>query len=261
MKRNISYLEISDHIKNYKSLNQEELGHYCAGLIEADGYLGPSNVEIVYHAKDTSAAYVLRSFLGYGNIYKVKDKNAVKFVISNRAGRNHLLNLINGKFVGFAKIEQLLKHGYESQFNVAILPPKNTIDLNTHWLTGFLDGDGSIGIFIAPSKTHKHKKSIRLEIKFSQKNVLLLRLIADLFHVNSIYKSKKATHSLNITGLKRLKAFLVYLDRYQLRTKKYVQYIIFRRAYRYMITKNHLKHDGLVKISRFKISLQNVYNK
>jgi hypothetical protein len=259
MKHICTDFEISDHIKNYQSINQQELGHYCAGLMEADGYFGPSNIEIVLHAKDTSAAYALRSGLGYGSVYNVKDKNAVKFVISNRAGRGHLLNLVNGKLVGLAKVEQLLKHNYGSQFNVAILPPKNVIDWNTHWLAGFLDGDGSICIFIADSKTHKHKKSARLEIKFTQKNPLLLRLIADLFHVNAITKSNKAIHYLKITGIQRLKAFLVYLDRYQLRTKKYVQYIIFRRAYRYMIAKKHLHHDGLDKISRFKISLQKVY--
>lgn len=251
--------EISPHLKNFKSLNQSELGYYVAGLMEADGYFGPSKLEIAYHIKDKSSAYVLRSDLGYGNVYGLKNKNSVRFVISNRAGIAYLLSLINGKLVGSAKVNQLIKHGYESKFNVSIKPPTRALTLNSHWLAGFLDGDGSLGIFIANSKTHKHKKSARLEVKFTQKDPTLLRLIADLFKVNRLTKSKKAVYYLKITGLKRLKAVLIYLDRYQLRTKKYVQYTIFRRAYRFMIAKKHLQPHGLIQMGRFKISLQNVY--
>lgn len=252
-------LELSDHIKNYRALSQSEFGHYLGGLIEADGYFGRDKVEIVLHGKDKSAAYELRSYLGYGNVYDVKNKRAVKFVVSNRAGIRHLLSLVNGKLVGSAKVDQLIKHNYESKFSISIEPPRHSVGLESHWLSGFLDGDGTLGIFIAPSKTHKHKESARLEIKFTQKDPTLLHKIANLFNVNRIYKSKKAIHYLNVTGLQRLNRFLIYLDRYQLRTQKYVQYIIFRRAYRYMIAKKHLAPGGLIKLRRFKMSLQNVY--
>ena len=59
-----------------------------------------------------------------------------------------MLRLVNGKFLGNYKINQLLKHGYDIKFNTAILPPAN-FDLNSnYWLSGFSDADGSFEINI-----------------------------------------------------------------------------------------------------------------
>lgn len=51
------------------SLDQTQLGHYLAGLIEGDGYFGPTKLEIAYHSKDKSAAYALRSRCDECQIY------------------------------------------------------------------------------------------------------------------------------------------------------------------------------------------------
>ena len=79
-------LTLSPHMGPRLSLDQTQLGHYLAGLIEGDGYFGPTKLEIAYHSKDKSAAYALRSSLGYGQIYPYsKNRHAVRFVVSNQA--------------------------------------------------------------------------------------------------------------------------------------------------------------------------------
>lgn len=252
-------LTLSPHMGPRLSLDQTQLGHYLAGLIEGDGYFGPTKLEIAYHSKDKSAAYALRSSLGYGQIYPYsKNRHAVRFVVSNQAGLSHVLSLVNGKLVHDAKVNQLKKNGYEKF--CALKPARKKISLTNAWLAGFLDADGSLGIFLAPSKTHKAGLSVRLEVNLSQKEPFLLQALAQIFKAGKIYKHKtKSDFKLTLTGLKRLKILFVYLDHFQLRSKKYVQYFLLRKAYLKCVEKKHLQPDGLRFISDLKTRLQNVY--
>ena len=252
-------LTLGPHIKPRLSLDQTQLGHYLAGLIEGDGYFGRNKLEIAYHIKDKSAAYALRSRLGYGQVYAYsKNRNAVRFVVSNQAGLKHVLSLVNGKLVHDAKVNQLKENGY-GKF-CALKPALKKISLDYAWLAGFLDADGSLGIFFAPSKTHKAGLSVRLEVKISQKEPFLLQALAEIFNTNKIYKHKtKSDFKLKFTGLKRLKTLFVYLDHFKLRSKKYVQYFLLRKAYLKCVEKKHLQPDGLRQIANLKTRLQNVY--
>nr|YP_010003083.1 hypothetical protein JXX85_mgp03 [Ulva sp. TM708]AZP40117.1 hypothetical protein [Ulva sp. TM708] len=255
-------LSISDHLGNHKKPQSDvQLGYYLAGLIEGDGYFGYKKLEIAYHEKDISAAYSLREHLGFGQIYKYsQNRKAVRFVISNKKGLKRVLDLVNGKFVSAIKVNQLVNKGYESWLGYKILDATLNIDLNNHWLAGFLDADGSIGIFIVNSKSHKHKKSVRLEIKFTQKHKLVLSLIGSIFEVKSIYKDKNNIHRLTLRGINRVIKIINYLDNYCLQTMKYTQYTIFRRCVRYIQNKHHLQSNVLEQIAGLKRTLQNVYN-
>jgi hypothetical protein len=151
------------------------LGYYLAGLIEGDGCFSRNKLEIIYHIK--SAAYKLRDLLGYRGVYKHSSRKAVRFAISSKAGLTRVVNLCNGKFVTDSKVNQLIRHNYETRLGLAILPPSGVLSLNNSWLAGFIDADGSLGIFLAPNKTHTRLLSVRLEVKFSQKDHNILYLI------------------------------------------------------------------------------------
>ena len=253
---------ICEHLGSHKRpKNDLELGHYLAGLIEGDGCFSEKKLEIVFHEKDKSAAYSLRKQIGFGQTYTCSHtKKAVRFTISNKKGLKRVLDLVNGKFLCSAKVNQLIDKGYESRFGCNILNPSLNICLTNHWLAGFLDADGSMGIFVANSKTHKHKKSVRLEIKFSQKDKHILSLIASVFEVKSIYKDKKHIHHLKLTGNNKIRTIINYLDDYHLQSIKYTQYTIFRRCALYLQNKKHLEPSGLEKIYCFKRTLQSIYN-
>ena len=95
---NLSHnLPLTDHHEKNIPKNDIELGSYLAGLIEADGYIGDRRLEIVLHEKDIKLAYFLRKKLGYGLIYKIKDKKAIKFVIKKTEGLKRVITLINGQ--------------------------------------------------------------------------------------------------------------------------------------------------------------------
>jgi hypothetical protein len=90
---------ISNHVaKHLKPINNEQLGHYIAGLIDGDGHFSKAQqLVIVFSSLDAFLAYYLKEKLGYGNVKKVKDKNAYLLIVSNKQGMLNVLNLVNGK--------------------------------------------------------------------------------------------------------------------------------------------------------------------
>lgn len=238
-----------------------DLGYYLAGLIEGDGCFSRNKLEIIYHIKDLSAAYRLRDLLGYGAVYKHSSRKAVRFTISSKAGLSRVVNLCNGKFVTDSKVNQLIRHNYEIKLDLAILPPSGVLSLNNSWLAGFIDADGSLGIFLASSKTHTLRRSVRLEVKFSQKDHNILYLIGCLFGSKKYYVDKKKIGRLTITDQEYLKEMICYLDMYHLQTEKYNQYCLFKCCYYFIKAKNHLSAAGLEQVKVFKKTLQSFSNK
>jgi hypothetical protein len=90
---------VSDHVpKHLKPLNNEQLGYYLAGLVDGDGHFSKAQeLVIVFSSPDAFLAYYLKEKLGYGNVKKVKDKNAYLLIVSNKEGMLQVINLINGK--------------------------------------------------------------------------------------------------------------------------------------------------------------------
>jgi hypothetical protein len=81
-----------------KPLNNEQLGYYLAGLIDGDGHFSKAQqLVITFSSPDAFLAYYLKKRLGYGNVRKVKDKNAYLLIVSNKEGMLNVINLINGK--------------------------------------------------------------------------------------------------------------------------------------------------------------------
>jgi hypothetical protein len=170
--------QISDHMKKHeKPSGEAEFGYYLAGLIEGSGYFGDQWLEILFFEKDISLAYYIKKRLGYGSVYFIKDKRAVKYVLRHHAGLKYVLDLVNGKFLTNCKINQLLKHDYGTKFGAVICPPltwgvvsrsrhlthlrcrgeegggsapqpirPNFSLLTNHYLAGFTDSDGYFGI-------------------------------------------------------------------------------------------------------------------
>lgn len=78
---------INEHFaKHTKPKTNSEIGYYLAGLIEGDGYIGKRGFEILFSEHDLSNAYSIKKWVGYGTIYKIKDKKAYKLVIFNKKG-------------------------------------------------------------------------------------------------------------------------------------------------------------------------------
>jgi hypothetical protein len=128
---------ISNHVpKHSKPNNDKQLGHYLAGLIDGDGHF--SNIPqlvIVFSAADAFLAYDLKKTLGFGNVRKIKNKNAYLLIVSNNEGILKVINLINGKLRTESKFHQVfnnvLKNNKYSDLNVNFTINSSN-DFNNH---------------------------------------------------------------------------------------------------------------------------------
>ena len=146
--------KITSHLIHNK-LNDKDFCSYLAGLWEADGHASSSQqIIITFCSQDETFALYLSNFFEHGNIYKIKNKNAVNWVISNKNGVVKFLNLINGHIRIERKLTQIhtnftsylpLCTPFQSQVN-------NTSLLNSYWLAGFTDGDGSFYVQVINRK-------------------------------------------------------------------------------------------------------------
>jgi len=101
--------DISIHVpKHLKPANNTEFGHYLAGLIDGDGHFSSAQqLVIVFNALDIGLAYYVKEQIGHGKVRKVKNKNAVVFILANRKGIEIVINLINYKFRTTSKFDQI----------------------------------------------------------------------------------------------------------------------------------------------------------
>jgi hypothetical protein len=104
--------KISVHIPIHsKPLNDVDFGFYLAGLIDRDGHFSSAQQLVIsFHNLDCSLAYYIKKRIGHGQVKKVKNKNAVLFIISSVKGLKIVLNLINGKLKKKSKINQIEKN-------------------------------------------------------------------------------------------------------------------------------------------------------
>lgn len=244
-------ITISEHVPKHNSnLNDEDFGYFLSGLIEGCGWFDKDNLQIIFG--DISLAYFIKKRIGYGSIYKIKNKKAVRYICKNYKGLFIILSLINGKIVSKPKFEQLIKNDYNNQFNIEILPPSNKVTLDNHWLAGFTQADGCFHISIVKSKTHKTGFSVRLEYYIKQNDMIPLKLLYDYIKLGNLSHYSNGIWCYKSTGFKTAALLIQYFDNYNLFADKYIQYIKFRKIY-IMITKGlHLDNNGIKKIISIK---------
>ena len=241
--------KISEHVPLHNNnLNVEEFGYFLAGLIEGDGWFGKKELHIIFSDNDISLAYLIKKRIGHGNVYKIKDKKAVRYICKNKEGLFIILSLINGKFVSNSKYEQLIKHNYSEDFNINILPPLNYLSLDNYWLSGFTQADGCFFISIVKSKTHKVGYSVRLEFSLNQNNELPLRLLYNNLSMGNISQYHTGIWCYKSSVYKTAASLINYFDKYNLFAGKYVDYLKFRKVYIMITEGKHLDSKGILKI-------------
>jgi len=245
--------KISVHVPSHlKPISETEFGHYLAGLIDGDGHFSKiSQLVVVFNELDASLAYYIKGKIGYGNVYKVKNKKAVILVISKRLGIRRVLNLINGKIRSQNKLDQiknniLLNPYFKTLTHFSV---NTDLNLNNHWLSGFSDADASFQIKLI---TRNQKTEVRLNFQIDQKKNDLLILIKNYLGGNIGYRKSQDTYYYGSTSFGSAKKVINYFDNFHLLSSKHVSYLKWRKAYIIIQNKEHLTTSGLTKITKLK---------
>jgi len=239
---------ISDHVPNKNILTDNDFGYFLAGLIEGDGWFGYKQLYIIFAEEDISLAYYIKKRIGYGNVYKIKDKKAVRYICKNKAGLLIILSLINGKILSNYKYDQLIKHNYNEHFNICIFPPLKKLTLDNYWLAGFTQADGCFHISVVKSKRHNTGYSVRLEYSIKQNDKLPLELLYKELNKGNLSQYHTNIWCYKSSGFKTAFSLINYFDRYTLFAGKYTSYLKFRKVYIKITEGKHLEEKGVKKI-------------
>lgn len=247
--------KISIHVPTHlKPTTDTDFGYYLAGLIDGDGHFSKTpQLVIVFNELDASLAYYIKQRLGYGNVYKVKNKKAIILVVSKLQGIAKGIHLINGKFRDKNKLNQIknniLINPYFTQFTGISL--SKDINLNNYWLSGFADADASFQIKIL-YRINRAKPEIRLTFQIDQKKDHLLLVIKQFLGGNIGYRKNTDTYYYSSTSFGSAKKVINYFDNYHLLSSKHLNYLNWRKAYLIIQNKEHLTESGLNKIIKLK---------
>ena len=247
---------ISEHVpKHIKPLNNDQLGHYLAGLIDGDGHFSKAQqLVIVFSFPDAFLAYYLKEKLGNCNVRKVKDKNAYLLIVSKKEGILNVLNLINGKLRSENRFNQVVNNilSHDRYIGINIDFTMNlSDDFDNHWLAGFSDADASFQVkFI--NRSIRNKSEVRLNYQIDQKNSILLMKIKRFIGGNIGYRKTQDTYYYGSTSLGSAKNVIEYFNKFNLQSRKHVSYLRWRKVYTLIQDREHLTDKGLRKILRIK---------
>ena len=263
---------ISEHVSTHlKPINDEQFGHYLAGLIEGGGHFlsldsSKQQLVIVFNLLDVSLAYYIKERLGYGSVHKVKNKNAVILVVTARKGIEKVIDLINGKIrteiiynqikINILNNEKYIEYNNKITLNLNI--DKNHF-VENHWLAGFSDANASFQIKVLNCK--KNKTEIRLNFQIDQKNnnnviLLIKNFLGGNIGYRKLGSQKKGeTYYYGSTSFGSAKKVINYFDHFHLLSTKHINYLKWRKAYLIIQNKKHLTKEGIEKIIKLKNSM------
>ena len=257
--------QISNHVPTHiKPTNDTEMGHYLAGLIDGDGnFSSKQQLVITFNSLDISLAYFIKKQIGYGSVYKVKNKNAIVLVIAAKKGLETVINLINGKLRSKNKFKQISKNILNNikylDFNRIVSLKLNTSDdLKNLWLAGFSDAYASFQIKLI---SRNNKTEVRLNYQIDQKENYLLIFIKNFIGGNIGFIIDQDTYYYGSTSFGSAKNVINYFDHYNLLSSKYINYLKWRKAYIIIQKKNHLSHTGIAKILKLKNTMNRFNDK
>ena len=235
---------ISVHVPNHlKPVNDDQFGHYLAGLIDGDGHFSKQQqLVIVFNSLDTFLAYYIKKQIGFGSVKKVKDKNAVLLVISSKKGLEKVINLINEKIRTEDKFNQIMNN-ILNQENYTEFKKETSLKLNlsndfkNHWLAGFSDAVASFQIKVL---NRNNRVEVRLNYQVDQKKDTILRLIKNFLGGNIGYIKTQDTWYYASTSFGSAKNVINYFDYFHLLSSKHINFLKWRKAYLIIQNKNHL---------------------
>ena len=312
--REAFYFDFSKYIENkpehIKNIDQTFL-EWFVGFTEGDGSFIISskknktrkNMFFFINQKDPKLMYKIKKELGFGQVIKYKQNNQFyyRYSISDIKNIIRLIHLFNGNLLlnkvqnNFNKWLDCYNELYSDKYieNKYICP---IINLNSGWLSGFIDAEGYFyaNIFLKNYIQKKINLLPKMKKKWSNENYKLFQQISQykpcisqkmtltqvstketnklfkqilfLFKGKSFYifqnsKVKKLSNKkyvrIEFSSLDSQKIIIDYLSQYKLKTCKYISFIKWKRVYLRCIENVHLSPKGTQRLYRLIKSINN----
>lgn len=256
-----------------------------------------TSFEINLHIKDVDILHKIKDFFGVGAISLRQNKNIAVYRVSKLESLIDIIiphfkvySLITQKSIDFyfwckvidiiSKKEHLSQSGfltiltYYASINRGIsnkvlmhyphIKPvirhkvNLPLNLNPHWVSGFVSGDGGFSIIIRPSISYilKQQVSCRFHIAQHIRDIELMNLFSKFFNCGTVYLRKTKTCDFVVQDINLLISKIIpHFDIYPILNLKYKDFICFKKALNIIQSKQHLTQEGLDLIKKFNLEM------
>jgi len=277
------FLEYSKNKSEHKSKINQQFLEWFIGFTEGDGSFVISKnkvyFDITQNLQDIQVLYYIKKELGFGKVLIRNEPhiNVGVFYVTSELNFYKLITIFNGNLCSNYKKEQFKKwlsvfntqYNRNVEFNPRLVKPS----LNTAWLSGFIDAEGSFTGRVKYCRTSQFKKAPHLTFSLSQKEFSILFNIRELFlpynsfeitipqiptsQKNIRYDKSWDGWQLHISSFVKLKEVRNYINLYNLKTKKQISYLRWSKIHNMVLNKEHLTLIGLDKITQLCSKINN----
>ena len=127
------------------------------------------------------------------------------------------------------------------------------MELNAQWIVGFVDGEGCFHIGINQNQTMKLGVQVLPEFTVVQHEMdeQVLYALKSYFGCGVVRKNHGRRLSYRVRGHQNLlEKIIPFFEKHQLKTRKGVNFLKFRKVVRMMENQEHLSPEGLEKIKQ-----------
>jgi len=225
-------------------LNEKSQFEWFVGFAEGDGSWQVDTTGrsiFIINQQDPQILYNIKKLVGFGQVngpYHNKNGSAYyRYRVGNLEGTKKLIDIFNGNFV-LDKTEERFGNylkAYNAKYSTQEIPlikEKHIPTLNDHWLSGFIDAEGSFNG--TTRRLSKEGEPVGVLIRFTlvqQDEHKTMHYLAKLFEAPfSDYKSNNTTR-LYINSIKSRNKIIKYLNAHPLHSNKNVPFSRFKKLH------------------------------
>ena len=225
-------------------LNEKSQFEWFVGFAEGDGSWQVDTTGrsiFIINQQDPQILYNIKKLVGFGQVngpYHNKNGSAYyRYRVGNLEGTKKLIDIFNGNFV-LDKTEERFGNylkAYNAKYSTQEIPlikEKHIPTLNDHWLSGFIDAEGSFNG--TTRRLSKEGEPVGVLIRFTlvqQDEHKTMHYLAKLFEAPfSDYKSNNTTR-LYINSIKSRNKVIKYLNAHPLHSNKNVPFSRFKKLH------------------------------
>jgi hypothetical protein len=267
--------QIPEHINQMDLVFLE----WFIGMVEGDGtfYYTNQNQRLRFGfqiaQKDPKVLYKIKKTLGFGiiGVFQKKNENYYKYSVEDKKNLQRIMVLFNGnlvlpkrrlqfeRWINKASAHKLFPDGFHFKKSHV------SVSVNSAWLSGFIDAEGCFYAktsLATPGNRNSITQVLKQKIHITQQDTHgekeILRSIGFIFQSTAkVYLIKKKTncHRIEISSLKSHLLIIDYLEKFPLRTLKYISFHRWRRIVNARILGLHLVEANIAKLTRLCFSI------
>lgn len=225
-------------------LNKKYQHQWLTGFAEGDGSWqtdGYKRSIFIINQQDPQILYKIKKVVGCGQIngpYENKNGSTYyRYRVGNLEGTKRLIEIFNGNLVldkTQERFENYLKvyNTHKSTKDIYLSKKRHIPTLNDHWLSGFIDAEGSFNGVVPKYPQGGNPPAVRIRASLVQKDEhktmhYLTRLLGGYF---SDYRSNNTTRVF-IENIKSRNKLIKYLNEHPLHSKKNVAFTRFKKLH------------------------------